>query len=81
MRQLGFGNGGFCQRVDTVNNLFRIEAALAGKLLPVVLLRWSPRVLPAIFCARFFVMFSQTSPHIMSYIGASDALPARIMIE
>ena len=43
--------------------------------------RYRPDVLPAILCASFLVTFSQTSPHMTSYIGASDAPLPRIMIE
>jgi len=76
-----FCNDRFCQRADAVNNLLRIEAALAGELLPVPPLRSSPRLLPAIVWARFLVTFFQTTPHMTSYIGASDAPLPRIIIE
>jgi len=75
-----FCNDRFCQRADAVNNLLRIEAALAGELLPVPPLRSSPdsygyrlgEVLGDVF---------QTTPHMTSYIGASDAPLPRIIIE
>ena len=35
LRCLRFADDGFCQRSDAVNNLLRIEAAFAGKQLPV----------------------------------------------
>jgi hypothetical protein len=65
-----FCQGGFCQCADAIKDLPGVEPAFTRELLPV----------PSIEVARFFVTFSQTSPHMRSYIGAIDAPFPRMMI-
>ena len=71
----------FCQRADAVNNLLRIEAAFAGELLPVPPHEVIAPTLAGDRLREVLVTFSQTSPHMASYIGASDAPLPRIITE
>ena len=76
-----FRDNGFCQCADALKNLSGIKTALARESLPVPPLQVITPSLAGDLLGEIFVTFSQTSPHMTSYVGASDAPLPRIMIE
>jgi hypothetical protein len=78
---LGFIRACFCERTDAVNHLLRIEAALAGEPLPVPPLEVVAAGFAGDLLREVLGDVFPTSPHMTSYIGASDVAPARIIIE
>ncbi len=70
-----------CQRADALENLPGIEATLSGEQLPVPPLEVVTPIFAGDLMGEIFETFSHTSPHMTSYIGASETPLPRIMIE